>query len=101
MNKISLLAVSASVLLVAACSTSNSGTTTCARHGDDHCVALNTVPATALAAAKKSVPGFQPTYAKLKHKRAGEVYEISGTSPKGKYEVDVTATGRVLEVDRD
>lgn len=101
MNKISLLSVSASLLLVAACSTSNSGTTTCAHHGDDHSVAISSVPAAALAAAKKSVPGFQPSYAKLKHKHAGDVYEINGTSPKGKYEIDVTAAGRVLEVDRD
>jgi hypothetical protein len=101
MNKISLLSVSASLLLVAACSTSNSGTTACAHHGDDHCVALNSVPAPALAAAKKAVPGFQPTSAKLKHNCSGDRYEINGTSPKGKYEVDVTAAGRVLEVDRD
>lgn len=101
MNKISLLSASASLFLVAACSTSNSGTTTCAHHGDDQCVSLASVPAAALAAARKSVPGFQPSYAKLKHKHVGEVYEINGTSPKGKYEIDVTPAGRVLEVDRD
>lgn len=102
MNKISLLSVSASLLLCAACSTTNSGSTACtAHHGDDHGVALNSVPAAAFAAAKKSVPGFQPSYAKLKHKKAGDVYEIKGTSPKGKYEIDVTPAGRVLEVDRD
>ena len=101
MNKISLLSVSASLLLVAACSTSNSGSTCCARHGDDQSVAISSVPAEALAAAKKSVPGFQPSCAKLKHKKAGDVYEIKGMSPKGKYEIDVTAAGRVLEVDRD
>lgn len=101
MNKISLLSVSASLLLVAACSTTNSGTTTCTHDGDDHSVAIGSVPAAALAAAKKSVPGFQPTCAKIEHKRAGDVYEINGTSPKGKYEIDVTAAGRVLEVERD
>lgn len=101
MNKISLLSVSASLLLVSACSTTNTGTTTCAHYGDDHCVAIGSVPAAALAAAKKSVPGFQPTCAKLKHKDAGDLYEIKGTSPKGKYEIDVTPAGRVLEIDRD
>jgi hypothetical protein len=101
MNKISLLSVSASLLLVAACSTSNSGTSTCARHSDDHCVPLTSVPPAVLAAAKKSVPGFLPFCAKLKHKHAGDLYEINGTSPKGKYEIDVTPTGRVLEIDRD
>lgn len=102
MNKISLLSVSASLLLCAACSTTNSGSTTCtAHHGDDHAVSLKCIPAPALAAAQKSVPGFQPTSAKLKHKKAGDVYEINGTSPKGKYEIDVTSAGRVLEVDRD
>ncbi len=101
MNKISLLSVSASLLLVTACSTTNSGTTACAHCGDDHAVAINSVPAAALAAAKKSVPGFQPTYAKLEHKSSGDLYEIKGTSPKGKYEIDVTPAGRVLEIDRD
>lgn len=100
MNKISLLSVSASLLLVAACSTTNTGTT-CAHDGGDHAVAISSVPAAALAAAKKSVPGFQPTCAKLKHKDAGDLYEIKGTSPKGKYEIDVAPTGRVLEIDRD
>lgn len=102
MNKIRLFSVSASLLLCAACSTTNSGSSACAaHHGDDYCVAVNSVPAAALAAAKQSVPGFQPACAKLKHKKAGDVYELKGTSPKGKYEIDVTPAGRVLEVDRD
>lgn len=101
MNKISLLSVSGSLLLVAACSTTNSGTTSCAHSGDDHAVAISSVPAAALTAAKNSVPGFLPSCAKLKHKSSGDLYEIKGTSPKGKYEVDVTPAGHILEVDRD
>ena len=102
MNKLTLLCVSSSTLLVAACSTSQRvAPTSCCQHDNDHAVALSSIPKAALSAATKSVAGFQPVSAKLKHKNSEEVYEIEGTSPKGKYEIDVTGTGRVLEIDRD
>ncbi len=72
----------------------------CAKTGkqaDETVVALDQVPAAVMAAAKKELPGVKFNTA---WKTESGAFEIRGKTPEGKIrDVQVTATGDVLEVD--
>ena len=100
---LSLIAVTALTLFVG-CATRPAATSCCSHKngdGDGQGVAIGTLPPAAVHAAKKSVPGFEVSCAKLKHKDSGNVYELKGYAKKSKYEIDVTPAGRVLDIERD
>jgi hypothetical protein len=68
----------------------------------DDSIPLEKVPAAALAAAKKALPGVRlKTAWKAKDQSGGEFYEIRGHSRESgrTRDVRVTPEGRVLEVD--
>lgn len=91
--------------LLGACASSNQSQSPSAlatTHFDDHEVALNSVPATVLKTAQTAVPGFVAREAKLDHDDSkGAIYKLEGISGQRKYEITVTAAGRLIGVDRD
>ena len=64
-------------------------------------VPLSEVPTPVLVAAKGAVENITLTKAKIKEDNDQKVYELDGLSDGRRYEIDVSAAGRVLEVDHD
>jgi uncharacterized membrane protein YkoI len=70
--------------------------------GDDEVsVALNDVPSAVKAAAVQAVPGLVLTKAEKETEHGQLVYSLSGTADGVEYEVEVSASGTVNEVERD
>ncbi len=65
----------------------------------DQKVALSDVPQAALEAAKTEVPGIVLTEATMEEEDGQRVYEVMGMADGKKYEIEVTAEGKVLEVE--
>jgi len=68
--------------------------------GLEEAVALDAVPATALAAAKKAVPGVVFTSAEREVEGGVTLYSLEGSVDGERCEVEVTPDGEVLEVER-
>jgi uncharacterized membrane protein YkoI len=68
--------------------------------GAEVSVPLNEVPAAAMAAAKKAVPGAKFDEAESEMENGVKVYCIEGTVDGEEVEVEVTADGKVLEVEK-
>ena len=64
-------------------------------------IPLDDVPAAALNAAKDAVPGIELTSAKIETERGQTIYELEGSVGDATWEVEVTPTGEVLEVEED
>ncbi len=69
---------------------------------DQECsVALADVPRSVLEAANAAVPGATWTAAVIENEGGVEVYELTGTVDGDEVEVEVSAAGKVLEIERD
>ena len=62
-------------------------------------VALSDVPAEALKAAQGAVDGVTITEAEMEKEKGETVYVFEGEANGKKYEIEVTAEGKVLEVE--
>ena len=67
----------------------------------DNDIPKNEVPANVLAAAKAEIPGFVLTEANLQQRGATRLFELQGRANGRPYELDITADGRVLHIERD
>lgn len=67
----------------------------------ERAVALADVPRAVLDAANAAVPGATWTSAIVEVEDGAEVYELTGTVDGGEVEVEVSATGKVLEIEHD
>ena len=63
-------------------------------------VPLDEVPAAVMAAAKNAVPGAKFDEAESEVEDGVTVYELEGTVDGEEVEVEVTADGKVLEIER-
>ncbi|MDA1260686.1 MAG: PepSY domain-containing protein [Planctomycetota bacterium] len=67
--------------------------------GDEHEIALNQVPHNVLAAAVAKVPGFVLEEACTEDEDGVLIYCLEGKANGKEYEIDVTAAGKVMEVE--
>jgi starvation-inducible outer membrane lipoprotein len=67
----------------------------------DNDIPKNEVPANVLAAAKAQIPGFVLEKANLQQRGATRLFELQGRANDRPYELDITADGRVLHIERD
>ncbi|QGJ71014.1 Hypothetical protein PBC10988_27170 [Planctomycetales bacterium 10988] len=69
--------------------------------GEEQQVQMSQVPTAAWDAASKAAEGVRFTQAAMEMEQGKKVYELSGKNFEGcQYEVDVTADGKVLEVEQ-
>jgi hypothetical protein len=68
--------------------------------GTEEVVALDSVPADALEAAKRAVPGIAFTVAEKEVEGGRTLYCLSGTADGKPWEVEVTPEGEVVEVEQ-
>jgi len=59
------------------------------------------VPPVAVAAAEAAVEGLQIVSAQTEAERGETLYELGGTAGGQAFEIEVTADGRVIEVEAD
>lgn len=64
-------------------------------------LAMDEVPAVVRTAAEGAVPGIVLTEAELETEDGRQLYEMTGMKDGVEYEIDVTPTGEVIEVERD
>ncbi len=64
-------------------------------------IEINQVPTVVTAAATKAVPGFIVESAELEKEDGKMVYELEGTANGKEYEIEISETGEVLEVESD
>lgn len=64
-------------------------------------IPVSKVPKKVLAAAEKAVPGIRFREAEVKKTDRGILYELDGYVGEQKYEVTVTAGGKVLRVRKE
>ena len=69
--------------------------------GKDEKIPLAKVPKNVLQAAEKAVAGIKLTEAKVEKKADGLVYDLEGTVGDKEYEIEVSAAGKVLEVEQE
>jgi hypothetical protein len=70
-------------------------------HEDENQIPLSQVPAEAVQAAQRAVPGITLTEAEVEEEDGCTVYELEGTADAIEYEIEVTADGKVLEVEQE
>ncbi len=68
---------------------------------DEKEVPLSEVPAPALQAAQRAVEGIILTEAEMDMEDGRTVYDIEGTANGVEYEIEVTADGKILEVEQE
>ncbi len=61
-------------------------------------IPLSKVPKKVLAAAQKAVAGIKLTEAEVQKTGKGLVYEVEGVADGKKYEINISAAGKVLKV---
>jgi hypothetical protein len=64
-------------------------------------IALDKVPAKVMAAGEKAVPGIVFTRVERELEKGVWVYDMEGTANGVAYEVEVTADGKVLEIEEE
>lgn len=64
-------------------------------------VALADVPAVVLAAAKEAVPGIEIEAAEIETEKGETVYELEGVRGDREYEIEISPSGEVLEIETD
>jgi hypothetical protein len=62
-------------------------------------IPLSEVPAKILEAAEKAVPGIEFTEAEIEKTDDGVIYELEGILNEERYEIEISAEGKVLEVE--
>ena len=99
-----LLAAAASLTLLSSCATQPRpvapGYADDADDADND-IPKNEVPANVLAAAKAQIPGFVLEETDLQQRGAARLFELQGRANGRPYEIDITADGRVLRIERD
>jgi uncharacterized membrane protein YkoI len=68
---------------------------------NDTDVALADVPDAAIAAARQAVPGIDIAEAEIEEEGGQKIYELSGEADGREYEIEVSGTGEILEVEED
>ena len=99
-----LLIATVSVALLASCATKPQPVASgyaSASDDFDNDIPKNEVPANVLAAAKAQIPGFVLEEANLQQRGATRLFELQGRANDRPYELDITADGRVLHIERD
>ncbi len=71
----------------------------CAAQDEEVAIAVNTVPAAVLAAANGAVAGIVFTSAERETEKGLTVYCLVGSANGKRYEVEVTADGKVVEIE--
>ena len=64
-------------------------------------IPLTEVPKKVLTAAQEAVPGIKLTEAEVEKSRKGLIYELEGTLDRKDYEIEVSADGKVLEIEHE
>lgn len=64
-------------------------------------IAVSEVPDAVLAAVRAEVPGIEITEAIVEEERGRTVYEIEGVADGIEYEFEVTADGKILEMESE
>ncbi len=64
-------------------------------------IPLSEVPPAVMAAAQQAVPGIVIEDAELEEEDGQTVYELSGTADGREYEIEISGTGEILEVEED
>jgi hypothetical protein len=64
-------------------------------------IPLDTVPATVMKAGEKAVPGIVFTRVEREYEDGVWVYDMEGTAKGVAYEIEVTADGKVLEIEEE
>ncbi len=95
MRTLKTLLLVTSVAALAACASSRP------LHSNSGSSQSGGVPASILAAAKSSVPGFAMTSYDTDTDNGRTVYNLDGTANGRQCEVKVDANGKVLKIDRD
>ena len=68
---------------------------------DEQDIDLKDVPEAAMAAAQQAVQGIEFTSAETEVEKGVTVYSLEGVAGGQEYEVEVTAEGKVLEIETD
>ncbi len=76
-------------------------TTGCALFEKEQDIPLSEVPPAVMAAAQQAVPGIEIEEAQLETEDGQQVYELSGTAGDKEYEIEISGTGEILEVEED
>ncbi len=63
-------------------------------------IPLKDVPEAAMKAAVKAVAGFVAKSASMEREEGKTIYEIKGEAAGVKYEIEVTADGQVIEIEK-
>ena len=63
-------------------------------------IPLSQVPAQAVTAAQGAVEGITLTEAEMEKEKGQTIYDLEGMANGQKYEIEVTADGKVLEVEQ-
>jgi len=101
---ITLLLAAAATALLASCATKPVPVApgyAKASNDFDNDIPKNEVPANVLAAAKAQIPGFVLESANLQQRGGTRLFELQGRARSHPYELDITADGRVLHIERD
>jgi uncharacterized membrane protein YkoI len=64
-------------------------------------IALDMVPAKVMSAGEKAVPGIVFTRVERELENGVWVYDMEGTAKGVRYEIEVTADGKVLEIEEE
>lgn len=64
-------------------------------------IPLETVPATVMKAGENAVPGIVITRVEREYEDGVWVYDMEGTAKGVAYEIEVTADGKVLEIEEE
>ncbi len=86
-----LLAILSALMLLAAPSFAD----------DEIEIPMNEVPELVLAAALDAMPGIKLSEAEYEMENGQQVYELEGELNGVEYEIEVSSTGEVLEIEED
>ena len=73
----------------------------CAQLESEQDIPLSDVPAAVMEAASQAVPGIVITEAEIEEEDGQKVYELSGEADGKAYEIEISGTGEILEVEED
>jgi len=68
-------------------------------HEED--IALDDIPAAVMEAALARLPGLVVDEAEIEHTSAGPIYDLEGTIDGVAWEIEITPSGEVIEVEQD
>lgn len=73
----------------------------CALFENEAEIPLAEVPEAVMAAAQQAVPGIEIEEAEIEMEDGQKVYELSGTANGKEYEIEISGTGEILEVEEN